>query len=130
MNAITTCPFHSASKEFKPYYTPELHAAFEVQRRGDPVFWSEEIGYWVLTKHSDIHSVLHDGERFSSQNTTRPVNPMNPDPGGILPGGGFLNQPGSPSRLNGAVHKRIRSVTSQTLNLREFVKLDGHIREL
>jgi hypothetical protein len=130
MNAITGCPFHPANKDFKPYYSPELHAAFEVQRRREPVFWSDEIGYWVLTKHSDVYSVLHDGERFSSQNTTRPVTPMHPDADAILREGGFYNQTGSHSSLGGAVHKRIRGATSQTLNLREFAKLESHIRRL
>ncbi|VTU40484.1 Cytochrome P450 116 [Variovorax sp. PBS-H4] len=130
MNTTAVCPFQAGSKDFRPYYTPELHAAFEVQRRAEPVFWCEEIGYWVLTRHSDVYAVLHDGERFSSQNTTRPVTPMPPDAEAILREGGFLNQTGSHSSLGGAVHKRIRGVTSQTLNLREFVKLEPHIRQL
>jgi len=29
---MSGCPFHQASKDFKPYFSPELHAAFEVQR--------------------------------------------------------------------------------------------------
>ena len=129
MNAVTGCPFHQSTQDFKPYFSPELHAAFEVQRREEPVFWCEEIGYWVLTKHADVYSVLHDGERFSSENTTRPVRPMDPEAMAILKEGGYA-QTGSHSSLNGAVHKRIRGVTSQTLNLREFMKLDGHIRRL
>lgn len=130
MNAITGCPFQPANKDFKPYFSPELHAALEVQRRQEPVFWSEEIGYWVLTKYSDILAVLHDGERFTSANTTRPVTPMSPEGEAILREGGFMNQTGSHSTLFGAVHKRIRGITSQTLNLREFIKLDSHIRRL
>ena len=129
MNVAAGCPFHQATQDFKPYFSPELHAAFEVQRRDDPVFWCEEIGYWVLTKHADVYAVLHDGERFSSENTTRPVSPMAPEALAILKEGGYA-QTGSHSSLNGAVHKRIRGVTSQTLNLREFMKLDGHIRRL
>jgi cytochrome P450 len=132
MNAIAGCPFHagtSPSADFKPYFSPELHAAFETQRRDEPVFWCEEIGYWVLTRHADVYSVLHDGARFSSQNTTRPVTPMHPDAQAILKEGGYA-QTGSHSSLDGAVHKRIRGVTGQVLNLREFVKLDGHIRRL
>ena len=84
MNVAPSCPFLAASAaspltaDFKPYFSPEVHAAFEVQRREEPVFWCEEIGYWVLTKHSDVFSVLHDGVRFSSENTTRPVTPMGP----------------------------------------------------
>jgi cytochrome P450 len=133
MNAIVApsgCPFHQATQGFKPYYSPELHAALEVQRREEPVFWSEEIGYWVLTKHSDVLSVLHDGERFSSANTTRPVTPMSPEAEAILREGGFMNQTGSHSTLFGPVHKRIRGITSQTLNLREFIKLESHVRRL
>ncbi|MDB5860242.1 MAG: Cytochrome [Ramlibacter sp.] len=130
MTAATGCPYHQASKDFKPYYSPELHAAFEVQRREEPVFWCEEIGYWVLTKYSDVLSVLHDGERFSSENTTRPVTPMSAEAAAILRDGGFTNQTGSHSTLFGAVHKRIRGITSQTLNLREFIKLESHIRRL
>lgn len=131
MNTIAGCPFHQGNAEFKPYYSPELHAALEVQRREEPVFWSEEIGYWVLTKHSDVHAVLHDGERFSSQNTTRPVTPMAPEAEAILRESGFIGQmTGSHSSLGGATHKRIRGVTSQILNLREFIKLEPHIRRL
>jgi hypothetical protein len=29
MNAITIYPFHAADAHFKPYYSLELHAAFE-----------------------------------------------------------------------------------------------------
>ena len=136
MNLATRCPFlgapasSPASADFKPYFSPELHSAFEVQRRVEPVFWCEEIGYWVLSKHSDVYSVLHDGVRFSAENTTRPVTPIGAEAMAILEEGGFTRQTGSHSSLNGEVHKRIRAATSQTLNLREFMKLDGHIRRL
>ncbi len=131
MNATTGCPFHAPSVDagFKPYYSPELHAALQTLRREEPVFWCEEIGYWVLTKHEDVYAVLHDGERFSSQNTTRPVTPMHPDAQKILQDGGYAPT-GSHSSLDGETHKRIRGVTSQVLNLREFIRLEPHIRQL
>lgn len=93
MNTTAVCPFQSAAKDFRPYYSPELHAAFEVQRRTEPVFWCEEIGYWVLTKHSDVYAVLHDGVRFSSENTTRPVTPMCPEAMAILKEEGYARPP-------------------------------------
>jgi len=130
MNTIAGCPFQAAAtKDFKPYYSAEVHAAFEVQRRTEPVFWCEEIGYWVLTRHSDVYAVLHDGVRFSSENTTRPVTPMCPEALAILKEGGYAST-ASHSTLYGDVHKRTRAVTSQKLNLREFVKLESHIRGL
>jgi len=129
MNTTAVCPFQSATKDFRPYYSPELHAAFEVQRRTEPVFWCEEIGYWVLTKHSDVYAVLHDGVRFSAENTTRPDTPMCPEAMAILKEEGYAST-ASHSTLYGDVHKRTRAVTSQKLNLREFVKLESHIRRL
>jgi cytochrome P450 len=128
---MTGCPFHAppAGTGFKPYYSPELHAALQTQRRDEPVFWCEDIGYWVLTKHADVHAVLHDGVRFSSQNTTRPVTPMHADAQKILQDGGYAPT-GSHSSLDGATHQRIRGVTSQVLNLREFIRLEPHIRQL
>ncbi len=131
MNTMTACPFHASavSAGFKPYYSPELHAALQTQRQGEPVFWCEEIGYWVLTKHEDVYAVLHDGVRFSSQNTTRPVTPMHADALKILHDGGYAPT-GSHSSLDGETHKRIRSITSQVLNLREFIRLESHIRQL
>ena len=135
MNIPVECPFHKAaatarpSEGFKPYYSPELHAALEGLRREEPVFWCEEIGYWVLTKYDDVYKVLHDGVRFSSQNTTAPVTPMHPDALKILQDGGYAST-GSHSSLNGEVHKRIRGVTSQVLNLRTFIGLEDHVRKL
>lgn len=135
---MSGCPFHqdaavaarpAGDGDFRPYFGPELHAALAQQRRHAPVFWCEEIGYWVLTRYDDVHRVLHDGVRFSSQNTTRPVTPMHPDAQAILQKGGYAPT-GSHSSLDGAVHKRIRGVTSQVLNLREFVRLEDHIRTL
>lgn len=129
MDATSGCPFHSAAGGFRPYYGPSLHADLERQRRGEPVFLCEEIGHWVLTKYEDVYRVLHDGERFSAQNTTRPVTPMHPDALKILQDGGYAPT-GSHSSLDGQVHKRVRAVTSQVLNLREFVRLEPHIRRL
>ena len=134
---MSGCPFLAGSDAaatsqaagFQPYYRPELHAALEHQRRQEPVFWCEEIGYWVLTRHEDVYAVLHDGKRFSSQNTTRPVTPMHPDAQAILKEGGYAPT-GSHSSLDGETHKRIRAVTSQVLNLREFIPLESHIRTL
>jgi cytochrome P450 len=123
----TTTP--SRGVNFKPHFSPEMHAAFEVQRRDEPVFWCEEIGYWALTKYADVHALLHDGVRFSSESATRPVTPMNSQALEILKESGYGQAP-SHSTLQGAEQKRIRGITSQTLNLREFMKLESHIRGL
>ena len=125
------CPFRPAPVRdgFQPYYSAELHAAMAAARAEAPVFWCEEIGYWVLTRYEDVLSVLQDGERFSAQNTTRPVTPMHSDALRILQDAGFAST-GSHASRDGAVHRRIRQTTSQVLNLREFMQLEPGVRAL
>jgi len=129
MQQAATCPYQGGQAGFRPYFSPELYATLAAARRDEPVFWCEEIGYWVLTRYEDVYAVLHDGVRFSSQNTTRPITPMHPDAQRILQEGGYAPT-GSHSSLDGEVHRRIRQSTSQVLNLREFIKLEPEVRRL
>jgi len=126
--AAATCPFQGRSADF-PLFSHELYASLAAARSTEPVFWCEDIGYWVLTRYDDVYAVLHDGVRFSAQNTTRPVTPMHADAQRILAEGGYAST-GSHSSLDGAVHKRIRQTTSQVLNLREYVGLEPRVRQL
>ena len=48
----------------------EHHAMFEVLRREDPVYWTEEAdggGFWSITKHADLQLINRDAEGFSSE---------------------------------------------------------------
>ena len=37
---------------------------YDMLRRHDPVHWDDEMGFWVLTRYTDIDSLYTD-ERFS-----------------------------------------------------------------
>ncbi|APR77717.1 putative cytochrome P450 hydroxylase [Minicystis rosea] len=41
-------------------------------RREEPVFWSESLGLWVVTRHDDVCAVAKDAVRFSSMDSITP----------------------------------------------------------
>ncbi|MFT5163589.1 MAG: pimeloyl-[acyl-carrier protein] synthase [Alteromonadaceae bacterium] len=45
----------------KPYST------YEQLRREEPVYWSEEIKHWVITRYEDVTSVLRNYKQFSNK---------------------------------------------------------------
>ena len=55
---------------FAPYSADWLANPYDQYRElrsDDPVHWSEEVGHWVLTRYSDVVSVLRD-PRFTASN--------------------------------------------------------------
>ena len=61
-------PFKNEALSLSNLLRPEVRAnpyPFYAQLRSqDPVYWDEEMGFWVLTRYADIASVYTD-DRFS-----------------------------------------------------------------
>ncbi|WP_432837691.1 cytochrome P450 [Dactylosporangium sp. CA-092794] len=51
---------------FGPGYAEDPFAAFDRLRAAEPVFWSDRLRRFVLTRHADVAAVLHDPAAFSS----------------------------------------------------------------
>ncbi len=104
------------------------HDAFTWLRRHDPVHWHEPTpstpdgeGFWVVSRHADVHAVLRDPLTYSS------------DRGGIRERGGtglkdervagmMLNMTDAP------VHDRLRSLVNRGFTPRAIGALDGELR--
>ncbi len=55
---------------FNPFVSPQLndpYPALAALREHSPVFFSDLLGAWVVTRYADISAVLRDTTRFSSQ---------------------------------------------------------------
>jgi cytochrome P450 len=55
---------------FNPFVPPQLDNPYRVLatlREQSPVFFSEMLGAWVITRYDDVSAVLRDSTRFSSQ---------------------------------------------------------------
>jgi cytochrome P450 len=58
------------------------HAQFAWLRENAPVYWHEHpegYGYWVLSKHSDVHDVSRDHKTFSAERGFVMVDDLPPD---------------------------------------------------
>lgn len=123
------CPMHGIGAGFNPYYSDDMFPILAAARASEPVFYSPEVNCWVVTRYEDAMAILHDPERFSSENTSEPVTPMHADAVKILQEGGFAAE-AVQSNAGGEKHARIRNVSTQLLNVRTFARLEPDIRQL
>lgn len=80
---------------FNPFgaeYLANPYAFYQWAHQHAPVFYSAELNYWVVTRHSDIKKALRDAETFSSRNATDPFTPVTPDTAQIFRDGGYAMQ--------------------------------------
>ena len=66
---------------FDPMADPFLEDPYPQFRRfveSQPVFWSAELGYWVVSRYVDVRRVLREHETFSASNALAPTAPAVP----------------------------------------------------
>jgi cytochrome P450 len=65
--AEARCPF--SGKDFNPFAPPvldNLHDFLAQARREKPLFFSEVLQAWIVTRYDDIYAIFQDPKRFSS----------------------------------------------------------------
>ena len=65
-----SAPILPPAVPFHPFVSPQLEDPYPVMatlREQSPVFFSEQLGAWVVTRHDDIYAVMRDPARFSSK---------------------------------------------------------------
>ena len=72
------CPF-PRGRAPSLMFSDGLYEGLAAARRTQPVFYSEEVGHWIVTRYSDVLSVLQDTRRFSACNAAVPVTPLHAD---------------------------------------------------
>jgi len=63
---------HGVAREFRPFDIADPFALYARAREEEPVFFSAEIGFWVVTRYEDVHAIFKDPATFSSENTQAP----------------------------------------------------------
>jgi cytochrome P450 len=96
-------------------------------RRDEPVFWSDSLGLWVVTRYEDICAVAKDAARFSSLDSITPA--VVPPPPELLAEliKGF---PLLPSLVDSdpPVHTRGRGLVTKALSLRRLAAFEPVLR--
>ena len=70
------CPIDHTFSPFDEKYVKNPYAMLEKRRTGSPVFYSEELGYLVLTRMEDVAEVFRKPKIFSAENVQHPVIPI------------------------------------------------------
>jgi cytochrome P450 len=99
--ASGTCPVSQLAAEFNPFVNPYLANPYEFLTRAraeEPVFYSPEIDYYVVTKFDDIRKVFRDTRHFSATIALEPLIPLYPSSiekvieAGYVPGPVLVNE--------------------------------------
>ena len=99
---------HDVAADFRPFDLEEPFDFLERARREQPVFFSEELGFWVVTRHDDIRAIFKDPATFSSENTQATYKPRPPEIQAILDDGEFTAYSGLSARQIGRASCRER----------------------
>lgn len=83
-SAQSGCPFHgsAAGRSFDPFgpaYQADPAEALRWSREGEPVFFSEPLGYWVVSRYDDIKAIFRDPILFSPANVLEKITPPSPE---------------------------------------------------
>lgn len=124
-----TCPAGSIGHDFRPFDHHAMHATLARAREAEPVFYSPELGYWVVTRYADILDILRDPDRFSAANANTPISPLPPEALQILQEGGYALE-GVQVNVDPPKHTRIRAVASQAMGMKRFVGMEPDIRRM
>lgn len=117
------------SAELLPMMSPDYidypEKYWQKLRESDPLYWSKEFNFWVVTRYEDVENFLKRPEDFSSSS----------GPGGGLRGSddktaedvvGFLpmiqNDPPE--------HTRLRSIFAKSFTSRRIARLETQVREI
>eukprot|EP01035_Chromulina_nebulosa_P007057 gene7057-9511_t len=129
MTAARACPFSNASTDFKPFDLVDPFPFYEWARSDAPVFYSEELGYYVVSRYDDIKAVFDNWQVFASDNAQAPLKPMCDAGKQIMKAGGFTAYSGLSARVP-PDHTRIRKIAQSCFGPRRFKSIEPKIREI
>jgi len=123
------CPAHSLGYIFKPFDLADPFPFYARARAEESVFYSPEIGYWVVTRYDDIKAIFKDYETFSAENAQATYKPRPPEVQQALDEGSFTAYSGLSARVP-PDHTRLRAFVNKAFTPRRINSLEPHIRAL
>ena len=106
---------------------PYPHFADHV--RHQPVFYAEDLGYWVVSRYDDCRRALREFTTFSASNALAPVTVPCPAARTVLADGGFRSIP-TITNVDPPAHTRTRRIAQAAFTPRRVAQMDGVVRGL
>jgi cytochrome P450 len=124
------CPFHGdVAEAFRPFDVKDPFPFYERARHEQPVFFSEELGFWVVTRHDDIRAIFKEPATFSSEITQAPYKARPAEVQQVLDDGEFTAYSGLSARQP-PDHTRLRGFIKKAFTPRRVAVLEPQIREI
>ena len=86
------CPISRQAAAFDPFEPAYLQAPAEYlrwAREQEPVFWSPQLGYWIVTRYEDVKAVFRDNLLFSPSIALEKITTATPEVTQILQRHGY-----------------------------------------
>ncbi|MCA1750419.1 MAG: cytochrome P450 [Flavobacteriales bacterium] len=127
---IENCPYHKElNAAYKPFDLTDPFPFYKKVRETCPIFYSEELGYYVVSKYEDIKAIFGNWQAFSSENAQSPSKPIAQKAKALMDSAGLVGLSGLSGRIP-PDHTRIRRIVSMAFNLARIKKLEPAIREI
>lgn len=117
------------TKHFDPFgeaYLSDPYAVF-AQARTTPVFYSPELGYWVVTRYRDIHDILPNTKQYSVAEALSVVQQLCPAAIQVFAGGEFDVLP-TLANNDPPSHTRIRRLANLALGSDLLAQMEMFVR--
>jgi cytochrome P450/ferredoxin-NADP reductase len=81
------CPVSRRAESFTPFgdeYQVDPGLALAWAREEEPVFWSPELGYWIVTRYADVKAIFRDNVTFSPAIALEKLTPSSTEAAAVL----------------------------------------------
>ena len=119
MQPEAQCPIHNFSEQFDPLDLTDPFPLLRQARDEEPIFYSPEIDYWVVTRYEDIKAIFREYETYTAENTITPIVPFSDTVKAMLSDGEYTPQPVLSNNVPPS-HTRIRGVVNKLFTPRRM----------
>jgi cytochrome P450 len=122
---VPTCPHFNP---MAPSYQANPYPLYAELRRDTPVFYSQQHGCWVVTRHADINAVLKQPKIFSSVGSLQANVALPPSVAAVMETG--LGSARLMVESDEPVHTRMRTVVNKAFTPQRIAQLEPQVREI
>jgi len=122
------CPVTHIGNGFDPF-DGDPYDFYAMARREEPIFYNPQLGYWVVTRYSDVRQIFLDSATFSAAVALELIKPLCPAAAQVVVDSGLRFNPAMVDQ-DPPIHTRYRKLWRKPFTAEEIGKLEPRIRAL